>query len=58
LCIGWIPDFGYPGDRITAPQWAPIVQQWQRTCQRETAIRYLDEYRDAHMLVIPCDRLR
>jgi hypothetical protein len=58
LCVGWIPDFRYTSARTTAPIWAPIVAQWERTCQHHDAVRYWEGgWYDEETMVIPCSRL-
>ena len=63
LCVGWIPDFRYTAPRNQAPLWAPIADQWLRTCQspsagQHSAVRYKDSYDNYVILIIPCSRIR
>jgi hypothetical protein len=58
LCVGWIPDFRYVAPRTQVQPWAPIANQWLRTCQHQDAVRYKDSYDKFAILIIPCSRIR
>jgi len=58
LCVGWIPDFRYTSARTTAPAWAPIANQWLRTCQHHDEVRYWEGgWYNEETMVIPCARI-
>jgi hypothetical protein len=57
LCIGWVPDFRYLNYRDMAPVWAPIANQWLRTCQHDSSISYYNWDADKVRETIPCSRL-